>query len=536
MSLTTAPVSAAFLFSCCLFTLHALHMFQLNSYKIGIQLRWLAGHRRGWLGRNVLLLPLLLIFRLNSQIAPGAMFVCFSGQALAQFLYARSHPAKKPLVYTNRVKRLLTTHAVLLSALAFLPPSFANAGGDGAASFLAVWGLWLAFLHMLTPFFILLANIVNSPLEKWINNRYVDDARRLLRDHPKLLVLGVTGSYGKTSTKFFLHKLLSMKYNVLMTPENYNTTLGVVRAVRENLKPWHEIFICEMGARNVGDIKEICDLVKPAHGVITSIGPQHLESFRSLENVVRTKFELADALPEGGAAFLNLNNACIRAERNRRADSGPKMKSVACGFSEDCDYRAHDVGVSAGGSSFFVTMPDGENLAFETALIGRHNVENIVMAVAAADFLGVGRNDIVIGVRRLEPVPHRLQLIRSGRDILIDDAYNSNVTGAKAALDALALFDGRKILVTPGMVELGSRQDELAGQFGAQAAEVCDFVILIGKLQTENILSGLKKAGYPEDKIYVEDTLAAGLARVASLNTDGERKIVLLENDLPDNY
>jgi UDP-N-acetylmuramoyl-tripeptide--D-alanyl-D-alanine ligase len=319
-----------------------------------------------------------------------------------------------------------------------------------------------------------------------------------------------------------------------VTPENYNTTLGVVRTLRENLRPWHEVFVCEMGARNVGDIREICELVKPVHGVITSIGPQHLESFGSMENVVRAKFELADALPDEGVVFLNADNTEIRTEWARRGKDGKRR--LTWGFADDCDYRVRDVRTSREGTSFFVKMPDAGEIALETTLLGGHNVQNIVGAVAVADFLGVDRKDIVVGVRRLEGVPHRLQLIRGGRDVIIDDAYNSNASGARAALDVLALFDGFKVLITPGMVELGTLQDELNESFGAQAAAVCDFVVLVGRRQAEGVLTGLRKAHYPGDKTFVAEDLSRGLAKVSALDAGGRQKVILLENDLPDNF
>jgi UDP-N-acetylmuramoyl-tripeptide--D-alanyl-D-alanine ligase len=432
---------------------------------------------------------------------------------------------KKPLVYTNRIKRMLATYTILVLGTVFL--AF-------RAGSLEIQATELAVAHLLAPGFILLANGINAPLEKAINHRYVEDVRRKLREHPGLMVLGVTGSYGKTSTKSFLHQLLSSKYDVLTTPENFNTTLGVVRTLRERLKPYHELFVCEMGARNVGDIREICDLARPTHGVITSIGPQHLESFKTLENIVKTKFELVDSLPKDGAAFLNLNDERVRAEASRLDESG--CKTVTYGFSDSCDYQARDMKVSVEGSSFSVKLPDSTEMRIETSLIGVHNITNVLAAIAVADFMGVDRRDIIVGASRLKGVPHRLQLICRGGDIVIDDAYNSNAAGAKAALDVLALFEGYKILVTPGMVELGPRQNELNENFGAQAAEICDFVILVGQRQTKSVYNGLLHAHYPESRIFVAANLGEGLSRLSAVDAGARQKVILLENDLPDNY
>ena len=515
-------LSLVFLCSHWLLVLHYTHMFQLNAYKPEVQIRWLAKNKADYLRKNIVV---FLVFpSLLAPIGGNSLFFVCACFFLVQCYFNRPRRAKKPLITTNRVKRMLAAHGVFLAALLFL--FFHGESPKVQVAFLAA-------AHLLAPGFVLLVNGMNMPLEKFINHRYIQDAKRRLREHPGLIVVGVTGSYGKTSTKFFLHKLLSAKYDVLMTPESFNTTLGVVRTLREELRPFHQVFVCEMGARNVGDVAEICDIVKPRYGILTSIGPQHMESFKSLENVVKAKFELPDALANDGTAFLNLANYHIRAEFVRR---GQKERTVTYGFSDDCHYCARNVVTSGAGSSFFVRMPDFIEMSFETQLIGTHNVEDILAAIAVADFLGVERHRIAMGVRRLESVPHRLQLIRHGGDLLIDDAYNSNAAGAKAALDVLAMFDGCKILVTPGMIELGTQESELNEKFGAQAGEVCDFVVLVGKRQTESIQKGLTKAGYPAEKIFVVDDLFQGLAKIGELDTKGKQKVVLLENDLPDNY
>jgi len=201
-----------------------------------------------------------------------------------------------------------------------------------------------------------------------------------------------------------------------------------------------------------------------------------------------------------------------------------------------CDYAAGDIRVSSLGSSFRVTFPDGEERVFETPLIGKHNVQNIVGAIAVADYLGVKRDDMAVSVRRLEAVPHRLQLIRRNNIILIDDAYNSNENGAKAALEALGMFEGFRILVTPGMVELGASEDECNRRFGEQAGAVCDYVILMGKRQTRSILEGLENVGYPDKKICVAENLNQAFETIEKIDAGGLPKVVLLENDLPDNY
>ena len=494
----------------------ALHMFQLNSYKPATHLRWLK--------RN---LPSLIPGAVVAVAAVVAAFLsATSGAAVLAAVSACAcvavwpKKAKKPLVCTQRVIRQIITLAVLV-ALAVL-----------AAWLTSGWFVTAAVVAALSPLLILPVFYINKPLENAISRWYVKDAERILRSCPDLTVIGVTGSYGKTSVKFILKTLLSAKFNVLVTPESYNTPMGVVITVRNFLRPTHEVFVCEMGARHVGDIKELCDIVQPKYGIITSVGPQHLETFFTLDNVKKTKFELADALPADGTVFLNGEDENIEAHR-----ANVKGKAIRYGLNEGCDYYATDISASSRGTTFTVHTPKGETETFTAAMIGRHNVINILGAIAICCELGIRLPALKMQVRKLESVPHRLQLLPKGGGVtVIDDAYNSNPTGSKAAIDALALFDGFKMLVTPGMVELGDRQDELNKAFGAYAASVCDYVVLVGKKQTAPILEGLHEAGYPEERIYVADGLNDAITHAYAVNAQGKEKIILLENDLPDNF
>ncbi len=487
------------------------HIFQLNGYKHPVQERWVRDNIEQVMLRGIWALgaaPLVHgLGRIGAYLA-AALFLLVLGLNLPRT------PAKKPLVMTKRMWRLLITCAILhLLALVFLL-FMPDGGGFGA--------LLCSFCLTGAPWLLLLADTINRPVEKAIDNWYIRDAKRILGECPDLTVIGVTGSYGKTSVKFFLEKLLSAEYNVLVTPENYNTTLGVVRTIRERLRAQHQLFVCEMGARNVGDIREICDLVHPKYGVITAIGPQHLESFGSLGNIIKTKFELADALPEDGILFANLDDENIR---GRKA----AVPTVGYGLIRG-DYRAEDLTVSPRGSSFTL-----KGVEFHTRLLGAHNVQNICAAIAVANTLGVPLEKLRLPVQQLESVPHRLQLLGGGARTVIDDAYNSNPAGAKAALEVLSAFPGLRILVTPGMVELGEKQESLNRDLGAQAAEKCDYAMLVGRKQAPPIRAGLLSAGFPEEKILVCDTVQEAVAAADALEP-GRERVILLENDLPDNY
>ena len=235
--------------------------------------------------------------------------------------------------------------------------------------------------------------------------------------------------------------------------------------------------------------------------------------------------------PDDGMLFLNCDDENIRS-----VISSSGRKFTAYGIDDKRGYYADDIRISERGSEFTIHSPSAQSCSYRTSLIGRHNIINICGAIAVANSLGISLEELRPAVRRLESVPHRLQLINRGDYSIIDDAYNSNPSGTKAALEALSMADGMKILVTPGMIELGGMEYELNRQFGYDASKVCDYVALVGEKQTKPILDGLLSAGYDREKIYVAKDLGDAMSAVYSLTSGGKRKIILLENDLPDNY
>ena len=500
-----------------------IHMLQLNGYK---NKEHLSRYKKTWGSQWLLyVLTILGIVRLfftglGWDIA-GAVLLLLT---VLVFNLLRKTKAKKKLVYTARVKRMVAAHVVV--SFAFPVIAWLVLGFDSVSGGLLI----MVGLQWILP---VVTNFLMKPAEKAVSNHYINDAKRMLREAKGLTVVGVTGSYGKTSVKFYLKTLLSAKFDVLATPESFNTPMGVVRTIREQLKPSHEIFICEMGARHVGDIKEICDIVHPKHGVITSVGPQHLETFFNMDNIRHTKFELADALPEDGMLLVNGDNQYILDTLTERGDSG-KVILYHAGNGTD-GYYAKDVKVSALGTEFTVVTPGGEQETFSMRLIGEHNVINVMGAIAVAHKLGLNLSELKIPVRRLEPVAHRMQLLERGSVTIIDDAYNSNPVGSKAAVETLKMFDGVKILITPGMVELGDNEEQYNRTFGSYAAACCDYICLVGKKRTEPIAEGVREAGFPENRLKAFDRLEEALNYAYSIGDEGH-KYILLENDLPDNY
>ena len=498
------------------------HMLQQNSY---FNRRYADYLRGAFSARTVLgalgaaLCVLLVWWRpLNGWLLPAAALLL--GLMRGWDIRRRQQKAIKPLVVTARVGRLYVTAGILLAALCAW--TVFGPVGNWTATLLAV--LW-----WLTPLLALLVNALNRPLEKAVAAHFVRDAKRRLADHPRLTVIGVTGSYGKTSTKYILGRLLSEKYDTLITPGSFNTPLGVVRTVREHLTPTTEIFVCEMGAKRVGDIAEICAIAKPTLGIITSVGPQHLNTFGSLENVVKTKFELADAvLAAGGTVVLNTDNDLIR-EKSR------EIPCVTVGRRPEADVRAEDIAVDRHGSSF--TLRAGDRvIPVRTKLLGAHAVTNIAAATAVALQLGLSDAEIKAAVAALTPVAHRLELKPFvNHALLIDDAYNANPEGSLAAVEVLGRFEGmRHVIVTPGLVELGEREEACNRALGAAAAAVCDELIFVGEQRSVPLAAGAREAGCPEEKIRVVRSFREALDRLKA--TADRNTVVLIENDLPDNY
>ena len=500
---------------------HNMHMFQLNGYKNDEHINWIKKNlRQQWLLYFGIILGLLRI----AFPVIGIDILIYITLWLDILVYRamRRLNNKKKLVYTARVKRMIGTILVLSIAAVVLTIIFAGMGPLTGLCIILVSIQW---------FMNIIANVINHPIEKGISNYYIGDAKKKLaaeRDHLK--VIGITGSYGKTSMKFYLQTLLQSKYNVLVTPGNFNTPLGITITIRNYLKPTHEIFLCEMGARRVGEIKEVCDIAHPDMGIITSVGPQHLETFFSMDNIKKTKFELADAIPADGQIFLNGDNDYIK-EQAALYDN----KVFYYSANDGVGFKASNIKVSQFGTEFTVTTPKGQSETFTMRLIGGHNVINVVGAIAVANSLGMTLEELKVPVRRLQPVEHRMQLKEHGAVTIIDDAYNSNPVGSKAAVETLAMFDGVRILITPGMVELGEAEEDYNFKFGTYAADTCDYILLVNKRHSEPIKKGVLSKGFPEDKCLSFDKLEEALSYAYSIKDSGH-KYILLENDLPDNY
>lgn len=506
---------------------HGFHILQLESYKNERYRRWINENKNKIFKKRELLLIIPLIFIFVNKIIAGII-----GIIIATLLYLSRdiYKEKKPLVITKRIKRMYITSTILFIAFVVIANIFIKEIFENLTIcnfILTITLMLINILIILSTYVIILVNKINKPIEDSINKGFYNKAKKKLEEMPNMKVIGITGSYGKTSTKYILSTILEQKYNVLMTPESFNTTMGVVRTINEKLNSMHQIFVCEMGAKNIGDIKEICDLVKPTYGILTAIGPQHLETFKTLENVRKTKMELVDAITD--KAFINYEDENIKQTKVEK-------ENIKYGMSQKCDIYAYDVKITEEGSNFSIHTKDGEITNIKTKLLGEHNIINIVSAVAVAKELGLSDEQIKAGIRFLKPVPHRLELIKKPNGLtIIDDAYNSNIKGATKALETLKLFKEKtRILVTPGIVDLGEYSEKYNQELGKKAASCADYIILVGEKQAKPIYEGIISQNYPKEKIFIAKDLQEAIKKWSEFSL--KDSVILLENDLPDNY
>ncbi|MGH2826320.1 MAG: UDP-N-acetylmuramoyl-tripeptide--D-alanyl-D-alanine ligase [Actinomycetota bacterium] len=473
----------------------ALHVFQLEGYKRRNFLSWVRAHRD-------------------------------------RSLWMHTNPAKKPLAMTGRAWRILVL-AVILSILAVF------GSWAGAHLLLGGWPLdVIAYLLAVALVFYFSSEILTvsdwalTPVQLTINRRYLRAARARL-DAWRPLVIGVTGSYGKTSTKFFIESLVAPDGEALATPGSYNTTMGVVRTINENLHEEHRYLIVEMGAKQRGDIAELTGFTRPQIAVLTAIGPAHLESFGSLENVRKAKYEIVAGLREDGVAVMNTDDPEVRA----LADDTKRVKVIRYGLDPEGapHVSAHGIETTLEGTSFrVVDTRSGEDVGATTTLLGRHSIGNVLGAVAVTLETGRPLAELAGPIGRLSAVEHRLQIIKgAGGVTVIDDAFNSNPEGAAAALDVVdAMPGGHKIVVTPGMVELGEFQAEANERFGEHAGRVADTLIVVARVNRDALVAGAERSR--RARVVVVDTLAQAQEEMKSLLGPGD--VVLFENDLPDQY
>ena len=538
-----ALASLVWLAGCCHRLYGQAHFLQLEEYESGRYLRWLADRGSRWLqGRPLktwLVGSALMVLFAEAPDTPLPALLSLPVAILANWPQTRGE-VKKGFRVTWRARRLLVVAWVLALLVALLLIAATGDHGAGLLQPLLVTTAGL-LLVLMAPLMLAGANLLLRPVESLLRRRFVARARSTLVEAGPT-VIGITGSFGKTSTKVYLQHILNGHYRVGATPKSYNTLMGVSLAINQDLAEDRSLdyYIVEMGAYIPGEIAEICELARPAISVVTAIGPQHLERFGSIENIVGAKYEIISALPADGVAVLDRDNPHLREMAARRHPA--TILTVGCeGASKDDpadDPRliATNIQESLDGLRFDVEdRRSGEREAFSTNLLGRHNVSNILLAAAVARSEGMSLRDIAWRVRSLQPAEARLAREETATGVtLINDGYSANPAGARHALRVLGMHAGRRLLVTPGMVELGDLMESENRKLGAEAARHASDVILVGARQTRPLREGLLEAGFAEHRLQTMDTLTEAISWYESHLTAGDA--VLFLNDLPENW
>lgn len=520
--------------------------YQIEEYMSMRYLRWYARSVERLFPKRTIIawfLSSLLAFMMSE--APGTLFpalILIVGSIIAN-LPPKEGEIKKAFKATPRAKRLLIATFVLI-ILGFLIDIWVfnqiNPSREEFWLLLASGAGLIEFL--LAPIYLVGGNLVAKPYEAWQRRRFIEQARKVL-ETVRPNVIGITGSYGKTSTKTFLAHFLKDRYKTYPTPKSYNTLMGLCLAINNDLADdlSIEYFIAEMGAYVPGEIERICDLVHPTTGIIVEVGPQHLERFGTIENVATAKYELIKALPEDGVGIFNWDNPHVRAMFEKGYPHECIAVSQQINFDEFTNSLPHliasEVEETLNGLRFTVTdRRTNQYETFDVPLNGQHNVTNILLATAAALHEGLTLKDIARRARTLTPAESRLvkQSTASGITI-INDAYSANPAGAISALKVLNLYqNGKRVLVTPGMVELGDLMDVENHKLGIEAAKYATDIILVGKEQTRPIQAGLAEAQFSSGHLQVVDTLAEAIQWYERNLKAGDT--VLFLNDLPDTY
>ncbi len=528
-------IMGSFIAACCALllsvaTLSNLGVMQQCGYKNKSYWRWL---RR----KDNLFFNRLSVLALMLALATTVVSLCFSflddawplvlaaatyGLLCVLFIAAsKKYALKVKTNYTGRAVRLFVLSTILNVAIAVV--------GFWGLKLLAEWngselyGLIayapLAILPILTPSALMAANAVASVFENGRNRKFVKRAGQVLNE-TQIIRVGVVGSYGKTSVKNILKTLLEEKYAVVETPMSYNTPMGLAKTVFSPEFAGKEILIAEMGARKQGDISELCALVKPDYAIFTGVCEQHIATFESMDGVWAEKSEILKQTAK--------KVVCGKSLQEKISQGDFEQEKIA--YAMD----AEEIALGATKTACTFTI-DGEKVQAEFPLLGAAAVENVALAVTLAKELGLTAEEIARGLSKLQTVPHRLALTEQKGVYILDDGYNCNPIGAKAALAALCRFEGGKCLVTPGIIECGVLEEKINETLGAEIAKAnLDKVILVGDTLVGAVKNGYLNAGGEKEKLAVVKTLDLAQAKLAEWLKTGD--CVLFMNDLPDVY
>lgn len=502
--------------------LRYLHIFQQDEYDAKRFVNWLFSEAA--FDKKLTAALFLLIIAAHSMNIGWTVLNTAIAAAFLAFAAIETDPrsnAKKKLVLTERATRILGTAFLLTVILVCL---ILQLGGN--------W-YWIALVQLL-PFALVAGNWLLSPYEKRIQNGFRERAEARLREvNPT--VIGITGSFGKTSVKHILGHVLQLNTSALFTPGSVNTVMGITRIINERLDEGTKFFIVEMGAYGKGSIERLCNFTPPDHGILTSIGAAHYERFKDLETVAQAKFELATAVKKRAGKVVIDEKILERAHARERIDAD-RDTFVIVGESEKADVRLISIEQTAKGLDVLLQQ-DGETIELFAPLFGIHHGRNMALSFALARTIGIETSRIVSALRSTPQIQHRLEVKRQPSGVIyLDDAYNANESGFSNALDLMQVLregESRRILVTPGVAELGLKHDSAHLELGRKAAETTDIAIVVKPERIPTFIEGLHTSAHPP-KILTFEQFAD--ARVWLDENTKAGDVVLVENDLPDLY
>lgn len=339
--------------------------------------------------------------------------------------------------------------------------------------------------------FVIILNIISGIFKAWIISR----AKAKIAKFSNLKVIGITGSYGKSTTKEILSDILSKKYKILKTPANINTAIGIAQLILNKLDKTCEIFVVEMGAYKIGEIKEICDMVKPKIGIITAINEQHLALFGSIKNTIKAKFELVDSLPKDGLAILNAGDANIQDGLELRNSLAEKIRARIKLYSVGAKSDVYAIGEANDRQNIKFKFISGADMKdFAVNITGAHNISNVLAAIIVAQEFGMDLDEISQIAKKISHLDFTLKVLAGPNgSIMVDDTYNANPDGVFAALSHIKNQRGRKIIVMSSLIELGSRAHEIHQKFGKEISAIAANLFFLDNYYISDIRKGVAK-------------------------------------------
>ena len=427
-----------------------------------------------------------------------------------------SRDFRKPLKYTAKIKLIMALNSLLIFLLSFFVSNFFSNNPYKIVILVFIYALGLYFSYIL----LIIINTLLYPVDIFIKELMVFFAKNKLKKQKNIKIIGVAGSYGKTGMKDLIATVLEEKYQVVKTPESFNTPIGIARTILTQVDEKTEILVIEMGEYYSGDIKNICKIAPPQIGVITGINEAHLERLRSIDNSVKTIFEIAQNMKPDGILVLN-----------------GKDKNIKNNYKKFISDQEVYIYSAKGKIEFNEDAPGFIYQRMFFPVLGQYNLDKIDGAIHIAKKLGLTDQEVQNGLKKIKTPAHRLQpvLNREKNILVIDDSYNGNPDGVEEAIKTLSLFKKRrKIFVTPGLVEMGAESEQIHQRIGKRLNDVLDIVILIKNSVTPGIEKGLTRAGFDEKNIIWFDSMMEAQNNLGLILRSGD--VVLFQNDWPDNY